>query len=217
MTPFLKPTQLSQYKGVLIDLDNTLYLHDPCHNAAIKAVYDYAKDAGLVNEIDSFNAGYQIGRKAVQKRLFPQGVCRSRLLYFQAMLDAMGHSEKLSEALEMESCYKAAFLANMTLDTDAHAFLKQCKDADIPVCVVTNLNTQFQIQKLQALDIMPYVSYLVTSEEAGVEKPEPAIFELALSKMDMSVHDVVMIGDDKEKDSKGAEQLGITAVTIELC
>ena len=83
------------------------------------------------------------------------------------------------------------------------------------MCVVTNLNMQFQIQKIKQLEIEPYVSCLVTSEEVGVEKPDPLFFEIALKKLGLAKDDVIMIGDDEEKDIQGAKAMGIPAFIYE--
>jgi putative hydrolase of the HAD superfamily len=44
------------------------------------------------------------------------------------------------------------------------------------------------------------VDYLVSSEEAGAEKPDPKVFELSLEKLGLKKDEVVMIGDNYEKD-----------------
>ena len=94
---------LSNIKGVLIDLDNTLYNHPKCHEIALTACYEYITAslfAGLSRS--EFDTAYQAGRYEIQNRLFPQGVCRSRLLYFKTMLDQLGAPEKFMVSLVLE-------------------------------------------------------------------------------------------------------------------
>ena len=91
---------LTTVKGVLIDLDNTLFNHPKCHKIALTACYDYVTTnlfKGLSRA--AFDAAYQAGRNEVQDRLFPQGVCRSRLLYFKTMMDHLGATENFGESL----------------------------------------------------------------------------------------------------------------------
>ena len=47
---------------------------------------------------------------------------------------------------------------------------------------------------------------------AGVKKPDPKIFELALNKANVNPEQSVMIGDDLEADVMGAISLGMEAI-----
>jgi HAD superfamily hydrolase (TIGR01450 family) len=45
-----------------------------------------------------------------------------------------------------------------------------------------------------------------------VGKPEPPLFELALSRMGLTAHDAAMVGDSVDSDVRGARRVGLTAV-----
>jgi len=79
---------------------------------------------------------------------------------------------------------------------------------------VTDLTAQIQLQKWQKLGLQRYIDFLVSSEEAGVEKPSPYIFELALDKLQLKAHEVIMIGDNANKDIAGANALQIKAYQV---
>ena len=66
--------------------------------------------------------------------------------------------------------------------------------------------------RLKKIKFERYIDFLATSEEAGAEKPNKAIFQLALKKMQLTKKKVVMIGDNFKKDIKGAESFGIQAI-----
>ena len=55
---------------------------------------------------------------------------------------------------------------------------------------------------------------VVTSAEAGVRKPDPAIFERALDIAGCSAEDAVHVGDTPEEDVVGAAAAGIRALLI---
>ena len=57
-----------------------------------------------------------------------------------------------------------------------------------------------------------YINYIVTSEEAGVEKPHPYIFINALTKINAKAEEAIMIGDDLKKDVKGAKNMHIACI-----
>ena len=53
---------------------------------------------------------------------------------------------------------------------------------------------------------------LVVSEEAGVSKPHPRIFEIALERAGAAAAEAVMLGDSWTNDVEGARAAGIRAV-----
>lgn len=45
-----------------------------------------------------------------------------------------------------------------------------------------------------------------------IGKPEPPLFELALSRMGLAAEDAGMVGDSVDSDIRGARRVGLTAV-----
>ncbi|MCY1531186.1 Pyrimidine 5'-nucleotidase YjjG [compost metagenome] len=58
----------------------------------------------------------------------------------------------------------------------------------------------------------PYFKEVIISEDVGVNKPHPAIFEYALSKAKASKGESIMIGDSLEADIRGAQSFGLKAI-----
>jgi putative hydrolase of the HAD superfamily len=56
----------------------------------------------------------------------------------------------------------------------------------------------------------------VFSDEVGVRKPEPAIFELALSHLGLRPDEVVHVGDDLVADVTGSKGIGMRAVWFDV-
>lgn len=208
---------LSEVKGVLIDLDNTLYAYEPAHLIAIEKCYNAFLGDGLENlSLEEFSGRYRDKRTAVTNRLIPQGVCRSRLFAFQALFEEMKTPQAYNKALKYEMIYWNSLIDAMIVNESALAFLKQCREQSIKVCVVSDMQAHFQIRKLQKLSVDYLIDYLVTSEEVGKEKPAPDIFVAALRKLGLTEADVIMIGDSVSKDIKGAEGLGIKVYKVDV-
>jgi FMN phosphatase YigB (HAD superfamily) len=207
---------LESVKGVLLDLDNTLYPYEPAHQTALKSCYDdFWKERMSLKE---FKILYRKQRDRVTNELHGQGACRSRLLAFMHMLEEIDvqDGQQFTRSLFYSDKYWDSLCKNMVLSDSAHSFLKECHNRRIPVTIVTDMLTRIQIHKIQRLGIESLISYLVTSEEVGVEKPTPEIFHYALSKMNLCINDVIMIGDSPSKDIKGASNLGIKSYLIEI-
>jgi putative hydrolase of the HAD superfamily len=204
---------LDGVKGVLLDLDNTLYNYDKCHHKAMEACMMQASVKFGIKE-DIFSSLLKDARNRVHKDLHGQGASHSRLLYFQKLYENYAGYTNAEFALNMETLYWDVFLTEMTWYPGAKEFIESGLGRGIKFCIVTDLTAQIQLQKFLHLGLQNLVHFLLSSEEAGIEKPNPYIFELALEKLKLSASDVIMIGDSLEKDIKGAENLGIKAYLI---
>jgi putative hydrolase of the HAD superfamily len=84
----------------------------------------------------------------------------------------------------------------------------------IPVAIVTDLTAQIQFRKIVYFGLDQYFDYIVTSEEAGHDKPHQAPFEIAVEKMRPKGNCIWMVGDDPTNDIWGG-RAAINAVTLQ--
>ncbi len=75
--------------------------------------------------------------------------------------------------------------------------------------IITNGFNAVQEKKLKNSGIFNYFNSIVDSEMAGVKKPNPAIFKLALLKANAIPEKAIMIGDSIEADILGAKAVGL--------
>ncbi len=66
------------------------------------------------------------------------------------------------------------------------------------------------------LGIGKYFDDRIFSDELGVRKPEPAIFEAALDHLGLRPAEVVHVGDDLRADVAGSKALGLRAVWFDV-
>ena len=96
----------------------------------------------------------------------------------------------------------------------AYSFLEDAFNQGKKICLVSDMQMGIQIKKINKLGVEKFISYLVTSEEVGEEKPSENIYKLALEKLGMSKDEVCMIGDNPDKDYHGANKFGISSFLI---
>ena len=96
----------------------------------------------------------------------------------------------------------------------ADEFLDELRAAGVKVAICTNMLADIQMEKLEYLGIADKVDCLVTSEEAGVDKPGSAIFWLAMHKCRCLPEETVMVGDNFTHDIQGALDVGIDGVWL---
>ncbi|HVE44351.1 MAG TPA: HAD family hydrolase [Gammaproteobacteria bacterium] len=205
---------LDGVEAVLIDLDDTLYLYQPAHDYAIAQCY--VDEVATHFSREAFFTLYKKAREEITRALYPQSACRSRLFALQKLFQDKNIPQSYVLALKFEALYWQAFLSEMKLEEAAANFLVRCQAQGVAVCVVTDMLAAVQIQKLQRLQVTPYIQYVVTSEEAGSEKPHPSIFKLALRRLNVLAGKAIMIGDSFTKDIEGAQALGLGVYQVEL-
>ena len=199
--------------AVLFDTDNTLYPYDPSHAEAIKAVRAKAMSLFSISS-SQFEDAYEDARRQTKKRLGETASAHSRLLYFQRMLELIGLGSQVLLALDLEQTYWRTFLSHATLFDGVKDFLDDLRMAGIPTAVVTDLTAQIQFRKIVYFGLDRYFDYIVTSEEAGLDKPHRAPFALAVEKMRPQGDCIWMIGDNPHNDILGARR-EIGAVTLQ--
>ncbi len=193
-------------KGIFLDLDNTLYSYEECHTFGLKCAFDFFVNQNVFSTYDSFYKSYENAKKQVKIRNKSLASSHSRLLYFKEVLEVQ-NTFSIKLAIGSTKAYWDGYFSKMKLFDDAVEFLEKYKDKLI--CIVTDLTCQIQLEKIEALGIEKYIDYIVTSEDAGIEKPHKNIFKLALLKTDLSNQEVVFIGDSYEKDYLGAQSVNI--------
>lgn len=200
-------------RGILLDLDNTLYEYEVCHRYAMKRCF---REFTLIEpaSFKNFLEQYDRAKRKVKANIPDQASSHSRLLYFQALFEESHGKTNVRLTLRFERLYWDSFLKKMKLFDGARDFLKHVKRNGATVCIVTDLTSKIQLEKIQFLKIDKYVDFVVSSEEAGKEKPAPHIFKLALKKMGLKPKEVVIVGDDRRKDGRGGMAMGIKTILV---
>ncbi len=203
----------SHVRGVLSDLDNTFYQYEPCHQQGLLAAQGSLEK--VRGPLPDFLNRYESAKQEVKKKVGRQAASHSRLLYFQTFLESLSDKRDLINlTLSMEAAYWDAFIAHMKPVAGLHDFLAACKENHIKTVIISDMTTSIQFRKIIALGIANQIDFVVTSEEAGTEKPDPKIFQLALKKAGLTAEESIVIGDDLARDGAGAKLAGMPWLQI---
>ncbi len=63
--------------------------------------------------------------------------------------------------------------------------------------------------------LLPFLDTVVTSQELGIQKPDPAIFVLALERLGVVAREALFVGDLYDVDILGARAAGVAGVLID--
>ena len=178
-------------KAVIFDLDDTLYDYKALERAAFECVGELVRERLGVSE-EQYEDAFMRARQVTKEMLGETATSHSRMLYFQKTLEYLD-IRPLYLALEMYETYWGFFLDNMSLYAGARDLLEALHEKYIRVGVCTDLLAHIQHRKLRRLGMMDDVDCMVTSEEAGVEKPSPGIFKLCIEKLRLPAEEVCFV------------------------
>ena len=210
--------RMAGVKAVFVDLDDTLWWFSENTKTTLRHVYEAF---GLAQWCDfaRFDEVYE-RRNAELWDLYHYGkIERSYLLRerFEFTLRAIGaDSAKVGEGFaslgEASDAMNEDYLHYLSglplLLPGAEDCLKYLRGRGYAVHVLSNGFKGVQMRKLRAGGIAQYIDELVLSDDCGITKPLPGIFDYALERAGASAAEVVMIGDNYDVDVLGAKQAG---------
>ena len=200
-------------KAVLVDLDNTLYEYEKCNNAGLDAIFSSL--SSIFNKPkETIKETFHESRRKVKLQLKDTASSHSRFLYFQKMIESLKGRTDIELTQKIHSLFWDAYLNEMKLFDGLIDFFKQLKEMGIKIAIVSNLTADIQFRKLGKLGIDNYVDFVVTSEEAGQDKPANPIYLLALEKLGLQKDEAIFIGDELETDIQGAKELGLKYIHV---
>jgi putative hydrolase of the HAD superfamily len=79
--------------------------------------------------------------------------------------------------------------------------------------IISNFSGNLE-KVLDEFDIHTHFNFVIDSFHMGVEKPNPAIFQLAIEKCQEKPENICFIGDNPERDITPARKLGMKTILI---
>lgn len=198
-------------KTIIFDIDNTLYDYDKNHVYGMKALADYCKNKFGITE-DKMLSFYDQAQNITNQRIGTDtAAIHSRMLRFQCMTELM--SQPLFPHVEnMYHSYWDTLISYSEPSPGAIALFSELKKRRIRIGIGTDMTATIQYKKLTKLGFAPYIDFIVTSQEAGVEKPHPHFFEICVEKAGCLPAECAFIGDHLKKDVQGAIDNGLFGI-----
>ena len=197
-------------RAIIFDLDDTLYEYEALNQAATVELCAFACEKLGISE-QRFYMAFDWGRQETKRTLGNTGASHNRLLYCQKMLEYLGQ-RPVGLSLDMYDIYWGYMLEHMHLRPGGRELMEYCMERGLKIGICTDLTAHIQHRKLKRLGLADFVSALVTSEEAGVEKPGAMIYKMILEKLYAKPEETLFVGDSLEKDVIGPERTGMCAI-----
>lgn len=197
-------------KTVIFDVDDTLYSFREAHKAASSALADYAyAKLGISREL--FQSLTEETMKQLQEYMGEVAAVHNRTIRYQNLLESRGLPLH-PHVLRMDSIYWDTLIECSQVSPGAQELLKWLKERGIRTGIGTDMTARIQFRKLEKLDLLPWIDFVVSSEEAGAEKPSQAFFARCTAKAGCEAGECLFVGDSLKKDVLGAAAAGMNAV-----
>jgi HAD superfamily hydrolase (TIGR01549 family) len=200
-------------RALILDLDNTAYAYDPCHEAGLDSAWLVGKTlhARLATK-PQFVAAYKAARDQAKESAGHHAARHCRLLYFKNLVETTLGGTAFDPVNRLHQAYWKGYFDRLQPDPGCREVLSALREGGTRIAWVTNFTTERQMLKIRALGLEDSRDLLVSSEEAGAEKPSPAPFLLALKRLGVAPMEATVVGDDLEADIRPALALKMSAI-----
>ena len=188
-----------KYKVILFDADETLFDFKKAEREAFKnTMIDFGVD---YDEDYHFNT-YEEINSAIWKEL-EQGLITQQKLKVERFRRFIDKIEMNFDANEFASTYMK-YLGDGSFLFEGAIELIEDLSKKYTLSIVTNGLTVVQEKKTKKSITAKYFNDIVISEEIGIAKPHPDIFEHAINNLgEFNKDEILMIGDNLSSDIKG--------------
>jgi putative hydrolase of the HAD superfamily len=199
-------------KAVIFDIDDTLYSYKQANERAMERMKLFVMmELGI--PMKEFEQDCHRLMQEQRQICGNNAGCHSRAIRFQRMMEERGLP--LRYGAQLNDLYWEIMMDEMTPAEGAAQLLDGLRERGIRLGVGSDMTADWQIKKLDKLKLLDKLDFIVTSEEAGVSKPELKLFQLCAKKAGCAMEECLFVGDNLKKDVLGALNAGMDAVWVQ--
>ena len=207
-----KQSGLSKYKHIFFDLDHTLWDFAKNSKETLSEAFELFSLASLGINWNEFIHEYWIVNDAFWDDYRKGRVTKEELRYNRFHFTLKHFDvDNFELATSIGDYYVKYSPHKQNVFPNTHETLNYLK-SKYKLHIITNGFEEVQYIKLEKSNLAQYFEEVITSENAGVKKPDPKIFNYALELSNAEVQESLMIGDNLEADILGAKEVGIDQV-----
>jgi FMN phosphatase YigB (HAD superfamily) len=206
---------------IYFDLDGTLRHNQP---SFLEALAGYNLQLGLPVEIANSLHGHrwlhnywaQSPQLITDRKTFGDDEDAFWVNHSRRYLEASGcpPEQALKLAPGLTECMRERYSPVDTLADEADKILAHLQQIGFRLGVISNRSDPFD-EQLEALGIRSYFEYSLAAGTIDAWKPDPRIFQHALSQMNVLAEQAVYVGDNYFADVIGARNAGLQPILID--
>ena len=201
---------LCNIKAIFFDADDTIVDHKQCEKKALEYLFDNIQKEYKQQYQDIFRPLDRSLWNSVANNTNPvpkEDIPEYRFKEFFKKINL-----EYSNYKEANKLFKKGLADAVALTQNAYDIIKYLYEKKYKICVVTNGLVELQVPRIRNSQISEYISEIIVSEEVGINKPNPKIFNVLLNKLSLKPSQVIMIGNSIEEDIKGAQNANIQTI-----
>ncbi len=174
-------------KGIIFDLDDTLYSEKEYVRSGYKAVSDYL-GGGFEDKLWQY---FEEGKAAISE-----------------LVKEIGRADEEKNCIEIYRSHKP----DIHLNEGAYELITALIKDGYKVGIITDGRPEGQRNKIEAMGLDKLISDIIVTDELGgvqFRKPCDISFRIMMTKWRLNPADIVYIGDNPTKDFQAARQLGM--------
>lgn len=207
-------------KAVFFDWFDTLVYYEPSRQELYTKTL---QELGITIPLKKLMPGIQSADKyfleenalsPVEKRS-PQEQAEAHIRYQSIVLTAIGIKAERELSIKLMKGMMQSFQSmKLVVFDDVLPTLKNLKERGLTTGLLTNASKNMLALQSQ-FGLEPYLNFIITSREAGADKPEPPIFLAALEQAGVKAEESIHVGDHYNVDVAGARGVGIQPVLLD--
>lgn len=215
---------LSGITAVAFDVNGTLiHIHTDEHNEEIfRAVGHFLTYQGVDMRRHHVRDEYFARLKQQQRESaenFPEfdavGIWRSIVEDFASPYTLALPPERLAQLpLTLAEMYRGVSRRKLRLYPHVRKVLSTLRE-HFPLAIVSDAQSAYARAELHKVGLTDYFEPIVVSGDHGFRKPDPRLFEFALTAMGVTAEQTVYVGNDMYRDIYGAREAGMRTVMFD--
>jgi len=210
----MKSLEDVEIKGIVFDIDGTLLDHKIAQKGGLTYLYSNIAEKIPGSNQQDFSDCWRTVSEHYMNQFIAGHISfkEQRILRVQDVLSKWDYEVSSEEAWEIFKLYLAGYEKNWTVYQDTLPCLTQLKD--YPLGIISNGDSTQQRKKLAYTGIISFFSSITISNDINIPKPNPYIFERCAKDMNLTLSEIIYIGDSLETDAIGASKAGSHGIWI---
>lgn len=205
---------VKSYKKILFDLDNTLIDDNENRKYAMKKILSDRKESITDEKLEKFiNLDDKYWKDRAEGKIkdpYKFKTLEEKTTWVRAKRFMMYFNCTFEKAVEINNKYINYLKTSIIPINNAKEILEYLYKKQYEIYIVTNGPEEPVKNKLNSINAIKYIKSVFTAEEAGFMKPHKEFFDKFFKKIDeCKKEDMIIIGDELEKDVLGGIQNGI--------
>lgn len=208
---------MKQYKAIFLDWDDTIGDWTTAEHKALQDIYARYHLNRLHPTFEDYLNAYKPYNLELWG-MYGRGEVTKEKLHFERFYRPIKGLQVTGNGLQEMAHEMGAEFLQLTnryfcLMPDAGKVVKYLA-GKYPLTIISNGFKEVQYYKFEHSGLAKYITHTLISEEVGINKPQPGIFEIALQRNDITADQAVMIGDSYSSDIAGAKAAGIDQIWV---